>query len=124
MGRSQELSGFKRSTVIGCHLCNKSICEVSLLLNIPWSTVRGIITRWNQLGTTATQPRSGRPCKMTERDQHMLKRIVRRSRQLSVESKAKDLQTLCDFQISTKNSVELLRHMRVACSCSNMTAHQ
>ncbi|CAI9545849.1 unnamed protein product [Staurois parvus] len=58
MGRSQELSGFKRGSVIGCHLCNKSIRETSLLLNIPQSTVSGIITKWNQLGTTATQPRS------------------------------------------------------------------
>ncbi|CAI9533224.1 unnamed protein product [Staurois parvus] len=58
MGRSQELSEFKRDTVIGCHLCNNSICEISLLLNIPWSTVSGIITKWKQLGTTATQPQS------------------------------------------------------------------
>ncbi|CAI9583448.1 unnamed protein product [Staurois parvus] len=56
MGRSQELSEFKRGTVIGCYLCNKSICEISLLLNIPQSTVNGIITKWKQLGTTATQP--------------------------------------------------------------------
>ncbi|CAI9538828.1 unnamed protein product [Staurois parvus] len=35
MGRSQELSEFKRDTMIGCHLCNKSIREISLLLNIP-----------------------------------------------------------------------------------------
>ncbi|CAI9600815.1 unnamed protein product, partial [Staurois parvus] len=54
MGRSQELSEFKRGTVIGCHLYNKSIREISLLLNIPWSTVSGIITKWKQLGTTAT----------------------------------------------------------------------
>ncbi|CAI9615467.1 unnamed protein product, partial [Staurois parvus] len=33
MGHSQELSEFKRGTVIGCHLCNKSICEI--FLNIP-----------------------------------------------------------------------------------------
>ncbi|CAI9624003.1 unnamed protein product [Staurois parvus] len=62
MGRSQELSEFKRGTVIGCHLCNKSIGEISLLLNIPRSTVSDIITKWKQLGTTATQPH-----KMTER---------------------------------------------------------
>ncbi|CAI9546450.1 unnamed protein product [Staurois parvus] len=55
MGRSQELSEFKRGTVIGCHLCNKSICEISLLLNIPRSTVSGIIRKWKQLGTIATQ---------------------------------------------------------------------
>ncbi|CAI9590412.1 unnamed protein product, partial [Staurois parvus] len=66
MGCSQEFSEFKCGTVIGCHLCNKSIREIFLLFNIPQSTVSGIITKWKQLGTTATQPRSGRPCKMTE----------------------------------------------------------
>ncbi|CAI9572009.1 unnamed protein product [Staurois parvus] len=33
MGRSQELSELKHSTVIGYHLCNKSIRDISLLLN-------------------------------------------------------------------------------------------
>ncbi|CAI9537455.1 unnamed protein product [Staurois parvus] len=71
------------STNISERLCNKSIHEISLLLNIPQSTVSGIITKLKQLGSTATQPQSGRPLKMTERGQCMLKRTVRRSRQLS-----------------------------------------
>ncbi|CAI9609501.1 unnamed protein product [Staurois parvus] len=71
MGRSQELSEFKLGTVMGCHLYNKSIHEISLLLNIPRSTVSGIITKWKQLRTAA------QPC--------MLKRQVRRSHQLSAE---------------------------------------
>ncbi|CAI9584342.1 unnamed protein product, partial [Staurois parvus] len=82
-------------------ICNKSIREIPLLLNIPRSTVSGIITKWKQLGTTATQPQSGRPHKMTEWNQHMLKRTVRRSRQLSAKSIAKDLQTSCVLTIST-----------------------
>ncbi|CAI9594072.1 unnamed protein product [Staurois parvus] len=101
MAHSQELSEFKRGTVIGCHLCNKSIRDISFLLNIPQSTVSGIITKWKKLGTTATQTRSGRPRKMTERGQRMLKRTVRRNRQLSAESIVKDLQTSCLRQIST-----------------------
>ncbi|CAI9570885.1 unnamed protein product [Staurois parvus] len=57
MGRSQELSELKRGTVIGCHLCNKSIRDISLLLNIPRSTVSGIVTKQKQLrSATATQP--------------------------------------------------------------------
>ncbi|CAI9620204.1 unnamed protein product, partial [Staurois parvus] len=84
MGRSQELSDSKRGPVIGGHLCNKSIRDISWLLNIPRSTVSGIITKWKQLGTTATP--SGRPRHMTGRDQRMLKRTVRRSCQLSAES--------------------------------------
>ncbi len=102
MGRSQELSEFQRGTVIGCHLCNKSSREISSLLNIPQSTVSGIITKWKRLGMTATQPRSGRPCKMTERGQRMLRRIVRRGRQLSAESIATDLQSSCGLQISSR----------------------
>ncbi|CAI9615541.1 unnamed protein product, partial [Staurois parvus] len=101
MGCSQELSDSKRGTVIGCHLCNKSIHDISWPLNIPRSTVSGIITKWKQLGTTATQPPSGRPRKMTERGQLMLRHTVCRSRQLSAESIAKDLQTWCGLQIST-----------------------
>ncbi|CAI9624362.1 unnamed protein product [Staurois parvus] len=79
MGHSQELSEFKRGTMIGCHLYNKSIHEISLLLNIPQSTVSGIIIKWKQLGTIVTQPRSGRPSKMTEQGQCILKRTVRSS---------------------------------------------
>ncbi|CAI9587995.1 unnamed protein product, partial [Staurois parvus] len=60
-------------------LCNKSICEISLLLNIPWATVSGNITKWKQLGTTGTQPRHGRPCQLTEQGQRMLQRSVQKS---------------------------------------------
>ncbi|CAI9559206.1 unnamed protein product [Staurois parvus] len=58
------------STNICERLCNNSISEISWLLNIPRSTVSGIITKWKQLGTTATQPPSGRPRKMTEESAH------------------------------------------------------
>ncbi|CAI9559392.1 unnamed protein product [Staurois parvus] len=101
MGRSQELREFKCGTVIGCHLCNKFIRDISLLLNIPWSTVSGIITKWKQVGTRATQPRNDRPHKMTVLGHRMLKRTVHRSRQLSAEYIAKDFQSSCGLQIST-----------------------
>ncbi|CAI9552488.1 unnamed protein product [Staurois parvus] len=89
------------STNIWERLCNKPISEISLLLNIPRSTVGGIITKCKQMGTTATQPQSGRPRKMAEWGQRMLKCTVHRSRQLSAESIAKDLQNMCDHQNST-----------------------
>ncbi|CAI9610308.1 unnamed protein product [Staurois parvus] len=62
---------------------------------------------WKQLGTTETQPGSGRPRKMIEQGQHMLKHTVLRSCQLSAESIAKDLQTSCGLQISTTVCREL-----------------
>ncbi|CAI9612153.1 unnamed protein product [Staurois parvus] len=99
------------STNICERLCNKSIREISLLLNIPRSTVSGIITKCKQLGTKATQPQSGRPRKMTELGQSMLKCTVRISHQLSAESKAKDLQTLCGLQISKRTIHRELHEM-------------
>ncbi|CAI9556285.1 unnamed protein product [Staurois parvus] len=81
------------STNIRERLRNKTICDIFLLPNIPQSAVSGIITKWKQLGTTATKPPSGRPRKMIERGQRMLKHTVHRSRQLSAESIAKDPQT-------------------------------
>ncbi|KAL6466679.1 hypothetical protein MHYP_G00244830 [Metynnis hypsauchen] len=111
MGRSQELSDFERGAVIGCHLCSKSSREISSLLNIPQSTVSCIISKWKRLGTTATQPRSGRPRKMTEQGQRMLKHIVRRGHQLSAESIATDLQTSCGLQISTSTVRRELHEM-------------
>ena len=51
---------------------------------------------------TAIQPRSGRPRKITERGQRMLRRIVRRGRQLSAESIGTDFQLLCGLQISSR----------------------
>ena len=92
-GHSLELSEFQHGTVIGCYLCNKSSCEIFSLLNIPQSTVSGIITKWKWLGMTATQPQSGKPYKMTERGQWMLRHIVCRGHQLSAESVVTNLQT-------------------------------
>ena len=51
MGRSKELTEFDCGAVIGRHRCNK----ISLnLLDIPQSTVSGIIEKRTCLGTTAT----------------------------------------------------------------------
>ncbi|CAI9624495.1 unnamed protein product [Staurois parvus] len=61
MCRSQEFSKFKRGTVIGFHVCNKSIKSMKFPTKYSSS-----ITKWKQLGTTTTQPRSGRPRKTTD----------------------------------------------------------
>ncbi|CAI9544161.1 unnamed protein product, partial [Staurois parvus] len=86
-----------------------SIREISFPLNITRSTVSGIVSKWKQLGTTATLLRSGRSCKITERGQCMLKRTLRC--QLPEKPIAKDLQTSCGFQISTTTARRELHGM-------------
>ena len=43
MGHTEEHSDFQRSTVIGCHLSNKSVRQISALLELPRSTVNAVI---------------------------------------------------------------------------------
>ncbi|CAI9547202.1 unnamed protein product, partial [Staurois parvus] len=83
MGRSQELSEFKRGSVIGCYLCNKSIHDISLLLNIPWLSVSGI------------------KMEATGNNSHKVKCTVHRSRQLSAVSSKLNINTSCGLQITT-----------------------
>ncbi|CAI9593111.1 unnamed protein product, partial [Staurois parvus] len=63
---------------------------------------------------------------MTGRGQRMLKRTVRRSRQLSAESIAKDLQTWCGLQMSPttvcrESFMEWVFHGRAAASKPSIT---
>jgi len=83
VSRAINIQHFDKVNFIYFWLCNKSIPEICSLLNIPWSTVSGIITKRKQLGITATQPWSG-----------MLRHTVCKSRQLLVK-------TLCGLQISS-----------------------
>ena len=72
MGRTEELSDFQCGTVVECHLSNKSVRQISALLELPQSTVSVVIVKWKRLGATTAQPRSCRPHKLTERDRRVL----------------------------------------------------
>ena len=50
MGRTEELSDFQPDTIIGCHLSNKSVHQISALRELPWSIVRVVIVKWKCLG--------------------------------------------------------------------------
>ena len=80
----------------------------NFLTHIPQSAVSGSVTKWMWLGTTATQPWSDGPCKMTERGQQMLRRIVRRDLNFL---QSQWLQTSCGPQISSRTVCRELHRM-------------
>jgi transposase len=85
-GRSGELSVFECGLVIGCHISNKSVRDITTLLKLPKSTVGDVIVKWKREGTTTTKPRPGRTRLMTDRDRQALKKAVRETRQTSSET--------------------------------------
>ena len=50
-GHTEELSDLQRGTVIGRHLSNKSVHQISALLELPQSTVSAVIMKWKRLGS-------------------------------------------------------------------------
>jgi transposase len=86
MGRSGELSDFKRGLVIGYHISNKYIRDIAIILKLPKSMVGDVIVKWIREGTTTMKPRPGRPRLMTDRDLRALNKVVRETRQTSREA--------------------------------------
>lgn len=74
------VSEFQWGTMIGCHLCNKSSCEIFSPLNIPQLVISGIITMWKRLGVTTAQPQGDRPSKITEHGQQILMYVACRDK--------------------------------------------
>ena len=52
MAFTEELIDFQRGTVIGWHLSNRSVCQISALLELPQSTVSAVIVKWKRIGAT------------------------------------------------------------------------
>ena len=111
MDRTEELSDFQRGTIIGCHLSNKSVHQISALLELPRSTVIAVIVKWKRLGATTAQPRSGRPYKLAERDWRMLKREAWKNRLLSVVTLTTEFQTPSRSNVSTNTVRRELHEM-------------
>ena len=66
---------------MGCHLSRKTVCQISALLELPWSTVSAVIVKGKCLGSTKSQPR-----KLTEQDHRVLNRVAHKNRLSSVET--------------------------------------
>ncbi|XP_028263517.1 aminoacyl tRNA synthase complex-interacting multifunctional protein 1-like [Parambassis ranga] len=101
MGRSEELSDFQRGTVVGCHLSQKSVREISALLNLPRSTVSAVILKWKRGGITTALPRSGRPHKLKEEDRQMLEKVALEKCLPSIEALTAEFQTASGANVSS-----------------------
>ena len=71
---TKELSKDLRDIVVERHRSRDGYKNMSVALNIPWSTVKTIIKKWKAYGTTKTLPRSGRPSKL---DDQARRRLIR-----------------------------------------------
>ncbi|XP_070683688.1 aminoacyl tRNA synthase complex-interacting multifunctional protein 1-like isoform X2 [Pempheris klunzingeri] len=111
MGRREELSDFQRGTVVGCHMCKKSVREISALLNLPRSTVSAVILKWKRGGITTPLPRSGRPHKLKEEDRQVLEKVALENCLPSVEALTAEFQTASGATVSSRTVRRELHEM-------------
>ncbi|GFS90258.1 regulator of chromosome condensation 2 [Trichonephila clavipes] len=84
MSKSKELSEFDRGSIVGCHLCGKSVCEIAYIQQKPKSTVSDVIVKWKRRGSETAEKRTGRPKILGERSRRTLKRVAKQNRKSSL----------------------------------------
>ncbi|GFV21736.1 uncharacterized protein TNCV_3484331 [Trichonephila clavipes] len=73
MGKSKELSEFDRGSIVGCHLCGKSVREIADILQRPKSNVSDVIVKCKRRGSKRAEKRTGRLKIFGERRRRTLK---------------------------------------------------
>jgi hypothetical protein len=91
--RAQWLSTWRRHRMPPFQQVSLSKKLISGLIELPRSTVSAVIVNWKHQGATTTQPRSGRPHKLTEWYCEVLKHIARKNLS-SVASLTTEFQSL------------------------------
>ncbi|GFX20377.1 hypothetical protein TNCV_3487351 [Trichonephila clavipes] len=77
MSKSKELSEFNRGSIVGCHLCGKSVREIADILQKPKSMVSDVMVKWKRRCSETVEKRTGRPKILGERSRRTLKRVVK-----------------------------------------------
>lgn len=75
--KRKEHSEFTRGLIIGFHKCNRSYNQIAQELNMPVSTIQGIIKAYNDHGVEKPCKRTGRPKVFTERTKMAMIRTFR-----------------------------------------------
>ena len=70
--KTKELSKQVRDKVVDKYRSGLGYKKISGTLNIPPSTIKSIIKKWKEYGTTTNLPREGRPPKLTDQARRAL----------------------------------------------------
>ncbi|GFV49769.1 transposable element Tcb2 transposase [Trichonephila clavipes] len=93
---------FDRGSIVGFHLCGKSVREVTDILQKPKSTVRDVIVKCkSRVGETA-EKRAGRPKILGERIRSTLKRVVKQNRKSPLAEISQEFQSLSGISVSSR----------------------
>ncbi|GFT97932.1 regulator of chromosome condensation 2 [Trichonephila clavipes] len=101
MSKLKELSEFDRGSIVGCHLCEKSVREIADILQKPKSTVSDVIVKWKRRGSETKEKRAGRPKILGERSRRTVKRIEKQNRKSSLVEISQMIQSSSGISVNS-----------------------
>ncbi|GFU80349.1 transposable element Tc1 transposase [Trichonephila clavipes] len=102
MSESKEFSKFDRGSIVGCHLCGKSVREIADIVQKPKSTVSDVIVKWKRRGSETVEKRTGRPKILGERSCRTLKRVVKQNCKSSLVEISQEFQSSSGISVSSR----------------------
>ncbi|GFS51197.1 regulator of chromosome condensation 2 [Trichonephila clavipes] len=102
MSNPKELSEFERDSIVGCHLCGKSVREIADILQKPKPTVSDVIVKWKRRGSETAEKRTGRPKILGERSRRTLKRVVKQNCKSSLVEISQEFQNSSGISVSSR----------------------
>ncbi|GFW76460.1 regulator of chromosome condensation 2 [Trichonephila clavipes] len=111
MSKSKELSEFDCGSIVGCHLCGKSIREIADILQKPKSTVSDIISKWKRRVSEKAEKRTCRPKVLGERSRRTLKSVVKQNRKSSLVEICQEFQSSSGINVSSRTVRRELKNL-------------
>lgn len=107
---SSVLSEFDRGRIVGARQAGASIADTCELFDVSKATVCRVMAGFN-VGKTSPGKSSGRPKKLSSRQQRSLKRTVTTDRRISAVKATAELNDSCDKPVSTRTVRRELHQM-------------
>jgi transposase len=105
-----ELSAEERGIIIGMKMARTPLTEISSNTHHPITTVSSVIQRWEQTGTTASAPRSGRPLLLSPRDLRRIDLYISKNASTRRQTLKGVIEAL-DLEVSSKTLQRALEHL-------------
>ncbi|GFW79820.1 transposable element Tc1 transposase [Trichonephila clavipes] len=121
MGKSKELSEFDRGSIVGCHLCGKSVREIADILQRPKSNVSDVIVKCKRRGSETAENRTGRLKILGERRRRTLKRVVIQTRKSSLVDISQEFQSSSGISVSSST---VRRELKILAFRGRAAAHK
>ncbi|GFW63872.1 transposable element Tcb1 transposase [Trichonephila clavipes] len=79
MSKSKELSEFDRGSIVRCHICRKTVCEIADILQKHKSIVSDVIVKGRRRDSETAEKLTGRPKILGEHSRKTLKSVSSRT---------------------------------------------